>query len=131
MEKQKSPREIFWVGVGFEPERLQNGVGDAHGAITRYVTHLVGTQDMASRRESFPNGASIHSIGSEIGELVDVFRAPDGARIGFGKLVDDAHEGKEYFDQMRWWMAKEVNVHMPVSIYVWSPATPRPTMLVP
>lgn len=131
-------KEIMWVGVRFDPDhptpndaRLDD---EHHGAITQYVAHLTDNSEMCLHYRMLTDNASIAEINSEKdGLILDVFRAPDSKRIGFGLQVDDAHEGKAGLAEARRWLSEEVKISGRfVAVFLWSPASPegQPVALV-
>lgn len=124
-------REIMWVGVRFDPDHPTLGNAEMddrhHGAITQYVAHLTDAGETPPHHRILSGNASIAEIHSEKnGLILDIFRAPDGKRIGFGLQVDDAHEGNANLVEVYQWLSEEVGVSgCFVAVFLWSPDSPE------
>lgn len=126
-------REIMWVGIRFDPDHPALGNAEMedkhHGAITQYIARLTasGQGEVFPHYRILTNNASIAEIHSEKdGLILDIFRAPDGKRIGFGLQVDDAHEGNASLVEVYQWLSEDVGVSGRfVAVFLWSPDSPE------
>lgn len=116
-------KELLWVGVRFDPDHSApsdaESANEHHDAITKYISGLE-ERDAEMYRRTLKNGASVRHLESPIGELVDVCRAPDGCRIGFGKLVDSIPEGVDALPIVAQWLEKLGVTDRLVSVFTWS-----------
>ena len=124
--------DIIWVGLNLDAGDNPGVPGSQINAMNdRLAEVIVPSPVWRSRKAArFRSGACYNAFskGSDLGTILDLYD-PHGSRIGFGIRVDDVNRGTEMIPKLKKWMEK-IGIPLPVSVWVWSPASTRPSYKV-